>query len=54
MQSFFWCTFGIFFVIASIVGFLTIISFLCDLIWKRKKLKKQRREKNNSSNNELA
>ena len=39
MQNFFWGAFGVFFIIASIMGVLTIISYFYDLIWTRKKLK---------------
>ena len=39
MQNFFWGAFGVFFIVASIMGVLTIISYFYDLIWTRKKLK---------------
>ena len=45
MQNFFWGAFGVFFIIASIMGVLTIISYFYDLIWTRKKLKEIQKQK---------
>lgn len=56
MQNFFWCTIGIFFIIASVAGLLTIISFFYDLIWTRKKIKEtkdRKTRKRNNPNNDL-
>lgn len=39
MQGFFWCAFGILFIIASIVGLLTIFSWIFDKINTKKRLK---------------
>ena len=56
MQNFFWGAFGIFFIIASVAGLLTIISFFYDLIWTRKKIKEtkdRKKRKRNNPNNDL-
>ena len=52
MQDFFWCTFGVFFIIASVIGLLTIISDFYDLIWIRKRIKKAKKKGNKNNHDD--
>ena len=44
MENFFWGAFGVFFIIASLVGLLTLLSMFFDWLWVRKSLKKYKAE----------
>ena len=45
MKNFFWTTFGIFFILATLVGFIVIILNFIDWIWTRRKFKELNQKK---------
>lgn len=45
MKNFFWTTFGIFFILATLTGLIVIIHNFFDWIWTRKKFKELNRKK---------
>lgn len=45
MKNFFWTTFGIFFILATLTGLIVIIHNFFDWIWTRKKLKEVKHKK---------
>ena len=50
MEEFFWCAFGIFFIIASIIGLFVIIYSIIDWI-ATKKAFRRKKEKDDNKNN---
>lgn len=51
MEGFFWCAFGIFFIIASFIGLFVIVYSIIDWI-RTKKALRRKKEKNDDSHKE--